>query len=195
MIEATEKKEEMSKKDRFIKELRNTGRDGIDNLINEMEQGGFFDAPCSGKYHLCVEGGLLEHSLNVLDCARKLNTAFGNPVKDDSITITALLHDLGKMGDFGKHFYVEKLLKDGERSATEPFIINKELPDIEHEIKSALIAERHIKLLEDEEQAILWHNGLYSLFKYKISGKETPLYMVLHFSDMWASRVIETEDE
>jgi hypothetical protein len=54
-----------------------------------------------------------------------------------------------------------------------------------------MIAERYISLTEEEEQAILYHNGLYGVFKYEISGKETPLYMLLHFSDMWASRVIE----
>lgn len=27
--------------------------------------------------------------------------------------------------------------------------------------------------------------------KYEIQGKETPLYMLLHFADLWASRVTE----
>lgn len=181
-------------KERFIKELRDTGRKGIDNLILAMENGGFFTAPCSGKYHLAEEGGLLKHSLNVLDCARKLNNAIGH-IDDGTLVIVTLLHDLGKMGDHGKPNYVEKLLKSGEKSAAEPFTTNKDLAYIDHEIRSVMIAERYIELTEEEEQAILFHNGLYSIFKYEIQGKETELYMILHFSDMWASRVIEKGDE
>lgn len=178
-------------KERFIKELRDTGRKGIDNLILAMENGGFFTAPCSGKFHLAKEGGLLEHSLNVLDCAKKLKTALGASIDDATLVIVALLHDLGKQGDHGKPNYVEKLLKSGEKSAAEPYTTNKDLAYIDHEVRSVMIAERYISLTEEEEQAILYHNGLYGVFKYEISGKETPLYMLLHFSDMWASRVIE----
>jgi hypothetical protein len=58
-----------------------------------------------------------------------------------------------------------------------------------------MIAERYIYLSEEEETAILWHNGLYGTFSHDIRGKETPLYMILHFADMWCSRVIEEEKE
>ena len=64
-----------------------------------------------------------------------------------------------------------------------------------HEVRSVMIAERYIELTEEEETAILWHNGLYSTFKFDIPGKETPLYMVMHFADLWASRVIEAEEK
>jgi putative nucleotidyltransferase with HDIG domain len=189
MIEATEKKEE-NMKERFITELKSSERD-MSGLIQAMEEGGFFTAPCSGAHHLSKEGGLLEHSLNVLDYARKLNAAFGNPVKEESIIVTALLHDLGKMGDHGKPNYVEKILKSGQRSEAEPYTTNKDLKYIDHEIRSLMIAERYIRLSEEEEQAILLHNGLYGTFKYEIQGKETPLYMILHFADLWCSRVVE----
>lgn len=181
-------------KDRFIEELKGTGREGIDNLIKAMEEGGFFEAPCSGKFHLSEPGGLLAHSLNVLDCARNINNAIGH-IDGDTLTIVSLLHDLGKMGDHGKPYYVEKILKSGERSAAEPYNTNKDLAYIDHEIRSLMIAERYIKLSEEEEQAILLHNGLYGTFKYEIQGKETPLYLILHFADMWCSRVIEESKE
>ena len=47
---------------------------------------------------------------------------------------------------------------------------------------------------EEEQQAILWHNGLYGPFKYEIQGNETLLYMILHFADLWSSRVTEEEE-
>ena len=180
---------------RFIEEMAKTKRDGFDLLIKAMEEGGFFEAPCSGKHHLAEQYGLLQHSLNVLDFARKLNETWGRIVPDDSVIIVSLLHDLGKMGDHGKPNYVENVLKSGKVSSAEPFKTNKDLMYLPHEVRSAIIAERYIKLKEDEEQAIIWHNGLYGEFKYDIQGKETPIYMLLHFADMWCSRVVEIEDE
>ena len=182
-------------REQFIEELRNTGRKGIDNLISAMDKGGFFTAPCSGSFHLAKEGGLLEHSLNVLKFSRQLNEAFGNPIAEDSITITALLHDLGKMGDHGKANYTENYLKDGSRSKAKPYITNPDLIYLPHEIRSVAIAERYIELTEDEETAIYFHNGLYSTFKYDIPGKETQLYMILHTADLWCSRFVEVEEK
>lgn len=179
----------------FDDELLKTQRDGIRELIDAMHDGGFYEAPCSGQHHLSRPGGLLEHSLNVLEYARKLNEAWGTGIPDSSIVITALLHDLGKMGDHGKPHYIENILKGGKQSAAKPFVTNPDLVYLEHEVRSVMIAERYIHLSEAEEQAILFHNGLYGVFKYSIPGKETPLYMILHFADMWASRVVEVEEE
>ena len=55
--------------DDFVKLLRFTGRDGIEELIRYLqEETDFFTAPASTKYHGAFEGGLLKHSMNVLDC-------------------------------------------------------------------------------------------------------------------------------
>ena len=180
----------------FNNALRNTHRDGVDTLIEAMYAGDFYNAPCSGAHHLSRPGGLVEHSLNVLDAARALNKAWDSPIEDEeSLVIVCLLHDLGKMGDHYKPNYVENILKSGERSSAKPYTTNTELVYIPHEVRSVMIAERYIMLTEDEEQAILWHNGLYSIFRYDIQGKEDELYMILHFADLWASRIMEKEGE
>lgn len=36
-----------------------------------------------------------------------------------------------------------------------------------------------------------FNNGLYTPDGRAISGKETPLMMLLHWADLWASRVLE----
>ena len=183
-------------KEQFNTELRNTNRAGIDNLINAMERGGFYEAPCSGKkiYHLAERGGLLKHSLNVLEYSRKLNEAFGSPVPDESIVIAACLHDLGKGGDYGKPYYIENILKTGQSKA-EPYKHNTELMYIAHEIKSVKIAAQYIQLTPDEEFAIVYHNGLYGKLGGDIKGKETWLYMILHTADMICSRFIEATEK
>ena len=179
----------------FDGELIKTKRDNIKELIECMEDGGFYESPCSGAHHLAEPGGLLEHSLNVLTLARELARAWESTIPEESIAISALLHDLGKMGDHGKPNYAENYLKDGSRSSAKPYITNTNLVYIPHEVRSVLIAERYIYLSEEEERAILWHNGLYGQFRNDITGKETELYMIIHFADMWASRITEKEEE
>lgn len=189
------KEYETNGKTLFDGELIKTKRDNIKELIECMEGGGFYESPCSGAHHLAEPGGLLEHSLNVLTLARDLARAWESTIPDESVTISALLHDLGKMGDHGKPNYAENYLKDGSRSSAKPYITNTNLVYIPHEVRSVLIAERYIYLSEEEERAILWHNGLYGQFRNDITGKETELYMIIHFADMWASRITEKEEE
>lgn len=191
-------------KDRIIRILTNTGRSGMDQLIDYMDEGGYFEAPCSGAHHLAKLEGLAEHSLNVYETMISMDVGLGAELNYHSIAICALLHDLGKMGQYGKPGYIPNMLKgrstksnpnpEPYQSEKKPYISNPDLLYIDHEVRSVAIASRFIELTEEEQQAILWHNGLYGPFKYEIQGKETPLYMLLHFADMWVSRVIESDD-
>lgn len=187
-----------------IKELLlETKREGIELLVQHMEEHGFFEAPCSTQHHLSKPGGLAEHSLNVLKVALALRGALRFDGSLESITIAAILHDIGKMGQFDKPNYVPNMLKgratkanpcpEPYQSTSKPYISNPELLCMDHEVRALSIISKYIDLTEEEQQAILWHNGLYGPFKYQIQGKETPLYLLLHFADMWASRVTEVE--
>lgn len=193
-------------KQTIINLLLSTKREGIENLIEEMEKGGFFEAPASGAYHLCVPGGLAEHTLNVNKIALQIATALQADVSMESLIIVTLLHDLGKMGDKGKRNYVENYVRsktknketgeyDMVQSASKPYESNKDLVYIEHEIRSVMIAERFIELTEQEEQAILCHNGLYGkmMSSFSHAADNDPLYLILHTADMWASRILEKE--
>lgn len=178
--------------------LKITNRKGINKLLKYMEESGFYFAPASSKFHGASEGMLAEHSLNVMIYALDLAKAWlseGEAMRmRDSIIISALLHDLGKAGQFNKPLYVENMLKKG-RSEAQPYKKNTDLMTLDHEIVSVIEASKYIELTEDEQLAIAWHNGLYGNFKYEIQGKETPLYMIIHFADLWASRVVEKEKE
>ena len=192
-------------KEKIQKLLLSTKRDGMKTLLVWMDLNGFYSSPCSTQYHLCKEGGLAEHSLNVFDVMDKLaGTMLGEKEHDEiinSIIICSLLHDIGKAGQFGKCGYVENYLskkdKDGNpiRSEAKPYVTNSDLLNVPHEIRSLAIISKYIDLTEEEQFAILYHNGMYGDLKYQLNGKETQLYMLLHFSDMWASRVVEIEKE
>ena len=58
----------------------------------------YLTAPASTKFHLCKEGGLLEHSVNVAENLLKIKNALAPEIEDESCVIVALLHDLGKVG-------------------------------------------------------------------------------------------------
>ena len=188
---------ELDNKKYVVDSLLKTKREGIEDLVDYMEEIGFFSAPCSGGYHLACEFGLVQHTRNVMEYAEKLGVAWlggkaYNKIQD-SVVIVSALHDLGKCGQFGKPLYVSNTLKSGEASASKPYKTNPDLMTLPHEVVSVIEATKFIDLTEDEQRAIAWHNGLYGCFKYDIQGKETPLYMILHFADMWASRVVESK--
>lgn len=179
----------------FRDSLMKTKREGIVGLLDYMSEIGFLDAPCSGGHHLCKEGGLLEHTVNVMKYAEKIGVCLlgGERYNEihESVMIAAALHDLGKCGQFGKPEYVENVLASGKVSDTKPYKRNPDLLNVPHEIRSVSIAQMFIDLTEEEQHAILYHNGLYSSLKYEIQGNETPLYMIIHWADMWCSRVVE----
>lgn len=192
------KKTEVDDKTFIINSLKATKREGMDGLIDYMDDCGFFDAPCSTNYHLSCEGGLAEHTRNVMEISEKMGVSlFGGEEYNkihNTVVISAALHDLGKMGQFDKPLYIPNLLKNGELGS-KPYKSNPDLLSIPHEVRSIAIASMFIDLTEEEQFAILYHNGLYGDFKYEISGKETPLYLIIHFADMWASRVTEIKKE
>lgn len=183
-------------------------RDGMKRLLQHMEYIGFYEAPCSGGHHLAKTGGLAEHSLNVARYAMKLLKAwYEEPYYTqwvDSVIICGLLHDIGKCGQFQKPGYVPNMIKDGrptkdepvqkyKQSEDKPFKTNPDLLNVPHEIRSVTSVTEYIELTEEEYHAILYHNGLYGPLYREISGKETALYMILHFADMWCSRIVEGE--
>lgn len=76
--------------------LRQVGRDGIEDLIKFLNDSDFYIAPCSTKYHLAKEGGLVEHTLNVIEVAFEINHKYGALYPAESIIIAGAGHDLCK---------------------------------------------------------------------------------------------------
>ncbi|MCM1439902.1 MAG: HD domain-containing protein [Roseburia sp.] len=175
--------------------LMRTKREGIVDLLDYMKEIGFLEAPCSGGNHLAKKGGLAEHSVNVLTIAEKIGVALLGGARynevQDSVVIAALLHDLGKCGDYEKPMYVESILKSGKQSDTKPYKRNPELSAVPHAVRSIKLATLFIDLTEAEEWAILCHDGLYDFMYKELRGKETWLQMIIHWADMWASHIIE----
>lgn len=180
-------------KERFDVLYEHIAREGKEELSKMLNDIGYFEAPCSSQYHLAKAGGLLEHSVNVAELMLDLAPSLGLDDREEteSIVLTGLFHDIGKAEYYFKPNYVENILKSGKISETKPYVSNKDRLNIPHEVASIHILSECIDLTEEETFAILYHNGLYTPVGYNLKGNERPLQMLLHFADMWASRVIE----
>lgn len=199
--EAEKKRQEelAALKEEFVTTLKKAAgdRDGFQYVLEGLEADGFFTAPSSSGNHGHEEGGLLRHSLNVQHMAEKISVALlggANITKEmqNSIALCALLHDVGKIGDFGKKMYIPNILKSGNVSGAKPFKRNPDLTNIPHGIRSVIIVERYMELSEAEEYCIMYHDGLYEPSNVSvIKDHETQLLMTIHWADMWASRVLE----
>lgn len=190
----------------FRDSMMSTGREGMEDLLAFMEDLGFMTAPASGGNHLCKDGGLLEHTVNVMLLAEKIGVAMlGGAAYNkihNSVIIAAGLHDLGKCGRFGSPYYVENMIQDGrptkkepeqkyKRSESKPFKISPDLCHIDHPLRSVELAARYIDLTEEEEHAIFYHDGAYGSLAYDLKGHEEPLQTIIHFADFWAAQFVE----
>ena len=93
-------------KNEFIEIYKeNITRPGSDKLLNYLisEQSDFFTAPCSTRFHGSYAGGLVQHSINVYNCLKdylsrqRTKDVYGMEYTNESIALTALLHDVCKM--------------------------------------------------------------------------------------------------
>ena len=131
-----------SNKEKVIKLLESTNRKDIDKLICKLKQTDFFTAPASTRFHLNVEGGLVQHSINLYKSLKALADIFKINVKDESIIITGLLHDLCKVG-----LYIP---------SSAGYQYNSKTPD-GHGSLSVNRIKHFIDITEQEEMMIRWH--------------------------------------
>ncbi len=191
------------KKEKFIELLKSTNRDGIEDLINWLEnESDFFEAPASAKYHSNYAGGLLNHSLNV--CERLFELAKIDYKEDiskkdyqgtKSIILVSLLHDVCKA-----NFYTTKYrnVKDSKGVwVKEPYYTYDDQFPMGHGEKSLSIIQRFIKLNDEEMLAIRWHMGGFEPKEnYQYISKvfnQSMLALNLHLADLRATYIDEGE--
>lgn len=162
----------MTNRERFLQIFNEKiKREGADKLLEFLTDGSdFFTAPASTRYHGAYEGGLLEHSLNVYDCLvdilsrPRMKEVYGLEYSEESIAITALLHDICKV-----NFYkvgTRNVKDENGKWTTVPYYTIEDSLPYGHGEKSAYIASAYIRLTREEAFAIRYHMGF--------SGTEDP---------------------
>lgn len=192
-------------------ELVSRSRSGVDKLMKYIQSSDFYTAPASTKYHLCCEGGLLQHSLNVLDALRGLLTwrsdgqweykvagKVAELIPGESVTIAALLHDICKTYFYGTAMRNVKNEKTGKWEKQPYYTIEDKMP-LGHGPKSAMIIKQYMELTTPELYAIWHHMGMtgdrINDNAVGASFEKYPLALALHTADMIASRLMEGEKE
>ena len=200
-------------KKEFITLLKSTERDGVDDVIEELQELGFFDAPASSSFHLNYDGGLVEHSLNVCRVALgireqmiAMNKNMAEYLPEDSVIIASLLHDVCKADIYKK---VTKKKKDefGMIQTKQGFKLDYTNFPLGHGEKSVIVLLRAGLAMSDYEiMAIRWHMAAWDLPFQSADIKENlnkardicPLCAVIQTADTLASSILErknTDDE
>ena len=200
----------MDYKKEFIELLKTTNRQGIDDLVEELEDLGFFKAPASTKFHLNEDGGLVQHSLNVCKAAlsmRKsmieLDDSLLEALPKDSVIIASLLHDTCK-ADIYKPTMKKEKNRFGMWCDVPGYDVDYANFPLGHGETSVIVLLRSgFKLTDDEIMAIRWHMNAWDLpfQSYDIKSnfnkaKEIcPLLSLVQAADCLASNLLERKVE
>ena len=197
-------------KEEFLELLRPTKRDGIEDVITDLENLGFFSAPASAGHHLNVEGGLVLHSINtckaalaVWEAMKPLEPSLQTEVSRDSLIIASLLHDVCKAD-----IYVRSVKKRrnvlGQWEDTEGYKVSyKEFP-MGHGEKSVIqLLCSGLDMTDAEMLAIRWHMGAWGINMnsyedqrcYDTARALYPLVSIVQTADGLAASIMERTAE
>ena len=215
------KRHAMLKKE-FIELLQSTGREGVDDLLAFLETSDFYLAPARVEHGCAYPGGLLEHTMDVYHILRDKLAPGSNPVwnivaEDPSITndviiLVALLHDFCKIGIFNvthvnrKNYepdvvskaapYQVKHDKDGDFiwESVPGYRIDETVPLGAGE-KSVILAQKYIRLTDQEIYALRWHRGYGEECHRMVSDvfANYPLALALYEADLEATFITEKD--
>lgn len=151
----------MTVKEKIIGTLRATGRENIEQVIEYMENNGFFTKSCHHHHH--YRGGLADHAWQTYQIALQNNP---NGIDEQSIAISALLHDFcncSGMADIKGH---------GRRSA-------------------GMLKELGLHLSYDEFLAVRFHMSLHTHIFHPRSNdaKCSALRTLIHTSDTQSAQI------
>ena len=177
----------------------NITRCDITKLIDWLDNSDAKYAPASTKYHLHVQGGLIQHCLNVYNRLYELGKA--NIFDDckcasftlESITILALLHDISKINFYTTYSRNVKDANGNWQQVTEYKVKDDAFVFGTHSENSLYMIKKFLPLTYDEELAILYHMGGYDYNDVCKTGmlfnayRKSKLAFYLHTADMMAT--------
>ena len=132
-------------REEFISLLRSTNREGIEELIDFIDRTDFYKAPASTRFHGNFEGGLLQHSMKVYEIFKSKieHSVIDLDVSEDTIIISALLHDICKV-NFYKVDYRNAKNEKGEWEKVPYYTVDDTIP-YGHGDKSVMMISEYIK--------------------------------------------------
>lgn len=191
----------MTKREEFIAVYQeNIQRRGADRLLEwlDSDASDFFTAPSSIRFHGAYEGGLVEHSLNVYECLKdylnrpRTKELYGMDYTPETIAVTALLHDICKVGFYAVDYRNAK----NEQGVWEkvPYYTVRDTLPYGHGEKSVYMIQSFMRLTRDEAFAIRYHMGFSGNEDKNSVGRALemfPLALAVNVADMEATYYLE----
>lgn len=191
----------MTKREEFIAVYQeNIQRRGADRLLEwlDSDASDFFTAPSSTRFHGAYEGGLVEHSLNVYECLKdylnrpRTKELYGMDYTPETIAVTALLHDICKVGFYAVDYRNAK----NEQGVWEkvPYYTVRDALPYGHGEKSVYMIQSFMRLTRDEAFAIRYHMGFSGNEDKNSVGRALemfPLALAVNVADMEATYYLE----
>lgn len=145
--------------------------------------------PASSRtdHHSAFPGGLVDHSLRVLMNAHNLAKAYNCSFSKESMIISCLFHDLGKVGNEEEDYYIPQK-SDWHRERGMIYEYNDKLPYMAVPHRSLYLMQKfNIVLSHDEYCAIMLNDGQYLEGNKSYAMKEPLLSMIVHQADAYST--------
>ncbi len=193
-----------SLKQEFIKLVReNIKREGVENLLDYLENSDFYIAPASTIYHGSYEGGLCEHCINVFhslvaECKQTYGAKWQEQMSLESVAIVSLFHDLCKVNTYEPYMRNVKNETTGKWEQVECYRKNVLFP-LGHGEKSMFIVQNFMSIEPEEALAIRWHMGAFDTGEYNnvnelsMAFEKCKLAFLLHIADIKTTYLVEGE--
>jgi predicted HD phosphohydrolase len=190
-------------KDTFSEEYPDNRREKLLNMYQYFEDR-MCVAPASGRehFHYAHVGGYVEHVLHVVDCAVQLKELWeknGATINftDEELIFAAMHHDLGKVGDMNKDYYVPQDSEWHRKNKGEIFTHNDALQYMTVTDRAIFLLNQFgIKMTEWEYVGLRLTDGLYEEANksYYISynkdwALKSNIAYILHQADSMATHI------
>lgn len=167
--------------------LMGTKRRGMKGLVDYLESSDFYTSPASTKFHGNCDGGLAVHSLLVYREFDRLASMYAPGLEDEARKISALCHDLCKIGVY------KKVESKSDKKLAKPYRFEDELP-LGHGEKSLYVIREYIKPTLKEALLIRWHMGGYD-HSYEMNAdmikQKCPELVLLQSADRIVSSIYD----
>ena len=160
-------------------------------------------APASGKeeYHYCYAGGYVNHVLHVVETAIEISKTYekvGGHVDwtQEELVFSAMHHDLGKVGDLDREYYIPQDNEWRRKTLGEVFTHNTDIDNMRVTDRALFLLQHFgVKVNMKETLAIKVSDGLYDeantyymkVFDAKRSLKNHLPY-IIHWADHMATQ-------
>ena len=177
--------------------------ENIKKLFNHFD-GRLVETPASGRpsYHNCWPGGWLDHTLRVIETSLKVYDNFVDlgvevTTSKSEIVLSAMFHDLGKLGDLDEPYYIYQTDDWRRRKLNEHYVMNNKLEPMSVTDRSLwLLQHFNVDISSEVWKAIKMSDGMFDkgnedLFRRSTDSRNI-LHYIVHLGD-WTATIAEKQ--